>query len=100
MYLKREVDMAITTMLHGSVDEQIKTQAAETLAAMGLNVSDAVRVFLTLVVIVKQLPFALKVSEGLILAMRWPKLTRLPERRQARFGTAKSCSMTLKNSGQ
>jgi len=39
MYLKREVDMAITTMVHIRVDEQIKTQAAETLATMGLTVS-------------------------------------------------------------
>jgi DNA-damage-inducible protein J len=53
--------MAITTMVHVRVDEQIKTQAAETLAAMGLTVSDAIRVFLTLVVAEKQLPFALKV---------------------------------------
>ncbi len=37
-----------------------KTQATETLAAMGLSVSDAVRVFLTRVVAEQQLPFALK----------------------------------------
>ena len=35
--------MATTTMVHVRVDEQIKTQATETLAAMGLSVSDAVR---------------------------------------------------------
>lgn len=38
--------MATTTMVHVRVDEQIKAQATETLAAMGLSVSDAVRVFL------------------------------------------------------
>ena len=37
------------------MDEQIKAQATETLAAMGLSVSDAVRV-----VADKQMPFALK----------------------------------------
>lgn len=52
--------MAATTMVHVRVDEKIKIQAAETLAAMGLTVSDAIRVFLTRVVAEQQLPFALK----------------------------------------
>lgn len=52
--------MATTTMVHVRVDEQIKAQATETLAAMGLSVSDAVRVFLMRVVADKQMPFALK----------------------------------------
>lgn len=51
--------MAATTMVHVRVDENIKVQAAETLASMGLTVSDAVRVFLTRVVMERQLPFAL-----------------------------------------
>ena len=53
--------MATTTMVHVRLDEQIKAQATETLAAMGLSVSDAVRVFLMRVVADKQMPFALKV---------------------------------------
>lgn len=52
--------MSATTMVHVRVDEHIKTQATETLAAMGLTVSDAIRVFLTRVVAEQQLPFALK----------------------------------------
>jgi DNA-damage-inducible protein J len=52
--------MAMTTMVHVRVDEHIKAQATETLAAMGLTVSDAIRVFLTRVVAEQQLPFALK----------------------------------------
>ena len=52
--------MAATTMVHVRVDEHIKAQAAETLAAMGLTVSDAIRVFLTRVVADQQLPFELK----------------------------------------
>lgn len=52
--------MAATTMVHVRVDENIKAQAAETLASMGLTVSDAVRVFLTRVVADKELPFAVK----------------------------------------
>jgi DNA-damage-inducible protein J len=47
-------------MVHVRVDEQLKAQATETLASMGLSVSDAVRVFLTRVVADRQLPFALE----------------------------------------
>jgi hypothetical protein len=35
-----------TTMVHICVDEKVKERAAKTLAAMGLSVSDAVRVLL------------------------------------------------------
>ena len=48
-------------MVHVRVDEHIKVQAVETLAAMGLSVSDAVRVFLMRVVADKRMPFELKV---------------------------------------
>ena len=56
--------MATTTMVHVRLDEKIKAQAAETLAAMGLSVSDAVRVFLTRVAAEQQMPFALKVPNA------------------------------------
>lgn len=36
-----------TSMLHVRVDEQLKAQATETLANVGLTVSDAVRILLT-----------------------------------------------------
>ena len=52
--------MAASTMVHVRVDEDIKAQATQTLAAMGLTVSDAVRVFLTRVVADQELPFAIK----------------------------------------
>ena len=52
--------MVATTMVQVRIDEKIKTQATETLAAMGLSISDAVRVFLMRVVADKQMPFALK----------------------------------------
>ena len=51
-------------MVHVRVDEDVKTQATETLAAMGLTVSDAVRVFLTRIAVEQQLPFALKVPNA------------------------------------
>jgi len=57
-------NMATTTMVHVRVDEHVKAQAAETLAAMGLSISDAVRVFLTRIAAEKQLPFALKIPNA------------------------------------
>ncbi|MFJ3483874.1 type II toxin-antitoxin system RelB/DinJ family antitoxin [Pseudomonas sp. NPDC090202] len=36
-----------TSMLHVRIDDELKTQAAETLAKFGLTVSDAVRILLT-----------------------------------------------------
>ena len=53
--------MATSTMVHVRVDENIKNEATATLAAMGLTVSDAVRVFLLRVIADKQMPFLLKV---------------------------------------
>lgn len=51
-------------MVHVRVDEKIKEQATEARAAMGLSVSDAVRVFLMRVVAEQQMPFALKVPKA------------------------------------
>ena len=53
--------MATTTMVHVRLDEKVKRQATRALTAMGLSVSDAVRVFLTRVAADRQLPFALEV---------------------------------------
>jgi len=53
--------MTINTMMHIRIDEQLKEDAAEALAAMGLSMSEAIRVFLTRVAAEKQLPFAIKV---------------------------------------
>ena len=78
--------MAATTMVHVRVDEHIKTQATETLAAMGLTVSDAVRVFLTRVVADQQLPFALKTPNAATrTAMREARSMS-----KARFASAKA----------
>jgi DNA-damage-inducible protein J len=79
--------MATTTMVHVRVDERIKQQATETLAAMGLSVSDAVRVFLMRVVADKQMPFALKVpnAETRSAMLEADEIARA---RQTRFDTA------------
>ena len=56
--------MARSTMLHVRVDEDIKTQASEALAAMGLSVSDAVRILLKRVVNDQAFPLELKVPNA------------------------------------
>ena len=56
--------MAVTEMVHVRVEKRVKAQAAKALAAMGLSVSDAVRVLLTRVAAEKALPFAVKVPNA------------------------------------
>jgi DNA-damage-inducible protein J len=56
--------MAQSTMLHVRVDDEIKTQATEALAAMGLSVSDAVRILLKRVVNDQAFPLELKVPNS------------------------------------
>jgi DNA-damage-inducible protein J len=79
--------MATTSMVHVRVDEQIKLEATETLALMGLSVSDAVRVFLTRVVVEKQLPFTLKVPNPETHAAMMEADT-IANGRKARFATS------------
>jgi len=74
--------MAATEMVHVRVEKRIKAQAARTLAAMGLSVSDAVRVLLTRVAAEKALPFEVKV----------PNATTAAAMREARKGGLPSFS--------
>lgn len=50
-----------TDMVHIRVDKKVKAKAAKTLAAMGLTVSDAVRILLTRVAAEEAVPFELRV---------------------------------------
>jgi DNA-damage-inducible protein J len=79
--------MTTTAMVHVRVDEQIKAQATEALAAMGLSVSDAVRVFLMRVVAEQQMPFALKVPNAQTRAAM-KEADQIALTRRARFATA------------
>jgi DNA-damage-inducible protein J len=47
----------MTTMVHVRVEEQVKAKATKALAAMGLSVSDAVRVLLTRIAVEQAIPF-------------------------------------------
>ena len=46
-----------TTMVHVRIDEKVKARAAKNLSAMGLSVSDAVRLMLVRVASENALPF-------------------------------------------
>jgi DNA-damage-inducible protein J len=79
--------MATTSMVHVRMDEKIKAQAAETLAAMGLSISDAVRVFLMRVIAEKQMPFELKVPNAETRAAM-AEADEITRTRRARFSNA------------
>lgn len=79
--------MAASTMVHVRVDENIKAQATETLASMGLTVSDAIRVFLTRVVADKELPFAIQAPNAASRAAM-AEATEIIKSRRVRFATA------------
>ncbi|MGO9232298.1 MAG: type II toxin-antitoxin system RelB/DinJ family antitoxin [Bryobacteraceae bacterium] len=53
-----------TTMVHIRIDQRVKDKASKTLAAMGLSVSDAVRMLLVRVAAEKALPFEVKVPNS------------------------------------
>jgi len=60
-----------TAMVHVRVDGKVKDRAAKTLAAMGMSVSDAVRMLLVRVAAEKALPFEVKVpNTTTVKAMR------------------------------
>ncbi|MBF0416110.1 MAG: type II toxin-antitoxin system RelB/DinJ family antitoxin [Magnetococcales bacterium] len=75
-------------MLHVRIDEQIKAQATETLASMGLTVSDAVRVFLMRVVAEKQMPFPIKAPNAETRAAM-TEADEITYAHRARFDSAK-----------
>jgi DNA-damage-inducible protein J len=51
-------------MVHIRIDQRVKDKASKTLAAMGLSVSDAVRMLLVRVAAEKALPFEVKVPNA------------------------------------
>jgi len=57
-----------STMVHVRVDEKVKEEAVKTLAAMGITVSDAVRMLLVRVAAEKALPFDVRVPNPETLA--------------------------------
>ena len=79
--------MSRSTMLHVRVDDEIKTQASEALAAMGLSVSDAVRILLKRVVNDQAFPLELKVPNAQTRAAMEEARTMMKSR-ASRFDSA------------
>lgn len=79
--------MAQSSMLHIRVDDETKTQATEALAAMGLTMSDAVRIFLKRVVNDQAFPLELKVPNAETRAAM-EEARAMMKARQARFESA------------
>jgi DNA-damage-inducible protein J len=91
---------AQTSMLHIRVDDHIKEQATVALTAMGLSMSDAVRLFLRRVVVDQGFPLELKVPNAETRAAIEASRAMMAERR-ARFASADELFDDLeKNSSQ
>ena len=81
---------AQTSMLHIRVDDDIKEQATVALTAMGLSVSDAVRLFLRRVVVDQAFPLELKVPNAQMKAAMEESRAMMVRRRNGenRFASA------------
>ena len=79
--------MPHSTMLHVRVEDETKTQASEVPAAMGLTVSDAVRILLKRVVTDQAFPLELKVPNAQTRAAMEEART-MAKARTARFDSA------------
>ncbi len=71
--------MPSSQLVQARVDREVKEEAAAVLAAMGLSVSDAIRLLLTRVAREKALPFApLVPNADTVAAMREARAGNLP----------------------
>lgn len=91
--------MATTTMVHVRVDDEIKAQATEALAAMGLSVSDGVRLFLKRLVAEQAMPLELKVPNAATRAAM-EESRALIRAHRARYATAQAVFDDLEKAGK
>ena len=76
--------MSTHTVVRACIDSEVKAQATEALEAMGLSLSDAIRMLLVRIAAEKELPFPVKVPNATTIeAMR-----ELEEGKGTRFGSA------------
>ena len=89
-----------TSMLHIRVNDETKAQATQALAAMGLSVSDAVRLFLHRVIVDQTFPLELKVPNT-ETRKAMAEADEIVSTRLARFSTAAELFDDLeKNTGE
>ena len=91
--------MTATAMVHVRLDLDVKAQATEALSAMGLSVSDAVRVFLTRVAADKQIPFDLKVPNAQTQTAMQESRKRM-KARQVRFDSVETLFDDIEKNGE
>jgi DNA-damage-inducible protein J len=91
--------MSQSAMLHIRVEDEIKVQATETLAAMGLSMSDAVRILLKRVVDDQAFPLELKVPNAATRAAIKESRTKM-KAGKARFDFAAQLINDLEKAGK
>ena len=99
MGLTKGIKVARSSMLHVRVDDGVKDQAAQALAAMGLTVSEAVRLFLNRVAVAQKFPLERKVPNPETQAAM-AEARRLMLARQARFATPGALFNALEEASQ
>lgn len=85
-------------MLHVRIDGETKEQATEALNAMGLSVSDAVRLFLKRVAADQAFPFELKVPNSTTRAAM-AEADAMIAAKTARYGDADNLMADLEKAG-
>jgi DNA-damage-inducible protein J len=88
-----------TSMLHIRVDDETKAQATTALAAMGLSVSDAVRLFLRRVIADQAFPLELKVPNAQTRAAM-AEADEIGRNRSARFNDARDLFDSLEKTSR
>lgn len=84
-----------TTDVRSRIEPDLKDRASEVLAACGLNLSDAIRLFLRQVVVQQGLPFAVKTPNATtVAAMKEARSVR-----RAKFGSAREFFDDLEKAG-
>lgn len=91
--------MSQSAMLHIRVEEEIKEQASQALAAMGLSMSDAVRILLKRVVNDQAFPLELKVPNAATREAIEESRARM-KAAKARFETAEALFDDLEETRQ
>mgnify|MGYP001331212951 CR=1 FL=1 len=96
--MKGEAVTAHTTMLHVRIDEETKNEATAALNAMGMSVSDAVRLFLHRVAQDQAFPLELKVPNQATRAAM-AEAEEMVKARRERFSNADELFADLEKAG-
>jgi DNA-damage-inducible protein J len=84
-----------TTDVRSRIEPDLKDRASEVLAACGLNLSDAIRLFLRQVVVQEGLPFAIKTPNAATIAA----MKEARSMKRAKFGSAQEFFDDLEKAG-